>query len=71
MGSAGWSVTGVGDQGTDVGAGVAGADILVSALQDIVTTIKSRETGEAHLVYLGDASVVASRQISASMAGTS
>lgn len=48
-----------------VAEGVIGADIAVSSLQSIVTTIKSRETGEAHFFARGSGLVVASRQLDA------
>ena len=44
--------------------GVSGADILVSSLQALVTTIKSRETGEALFLYRSTGDVVASKQLS-------
>ena len=50
-----------GPNGVEVG--VAGAEILVSSLQDIITTIRSRETGEAHFLYKATGAVVASRQL--------
>ena len=43
--------------------GVAGADMSVSSLQAIVTTIRSRETGEAHFFLRDSGAVIASRQL--------
>lgn len=51
-------------------AGVSGADILVSELQDVVTTIKSRETGEAFFLYRATGQVVASGQLEVSFTMT-
>ena len=50
--------------------GVIGADIAVNSLQSLVTTIKSRETGEAHFFERATGLVVASRQLDASFTVT-
>ena len=51
--------------------GVSGADILVSSLQALVTTIKSRETGEAFFLHRSTGDVVASKQLIIERAMTS
>lgn len=51
--------------------GVAGADLPVSSLQEIVTVIKSRESGEAHFFVRATGKVVASRQLDAAYSVTS
>ena len=43
--------------------GVAGADVLVSSLQEVVKTIYSRDTGEAHFFVRATGEVVASNQL--------
>jgi hypothetical protein len=46
-------------------AGVAGTDMLLGTLSDLISTIRSRSSGEAHLFHVSTGRVVGSRQFDA------
>ena len=50
--------------------GAAGTDILAGSVRDMITAIRIRQTGQAHLYHIGSGDVVASPQWDADQATT-